>query len=154
MKKITIEKLKLKDLKEAAKVYYKGLQMEIPKGRQSLDNVINLLGKIHTFVYKENGKIRGLVTFELRGNKIRMNFICAMVLRRGIGEKLMKKLVDFAMKNKVRFIYSSVSSKDKRVMIFYDKLGFKRYSSYSASRNFIIYRIKARPEDIRDAILR
>lgn len=37
---------------------------------------------------------------------------------------------------------------DKRVMSFYRKMGFTKYSSYHATKNFLLYRIKARPETI------
>ncbi len=144
-----IEKLKNKDLKKAAKVYNKGLKMEIPPGSSTIQETIDHLKKELTFVYKENNKIEGLVTFNLKNKEIRMRFICAMKLRKGIGKKLMKKLVDFSTKNKVKMIYSNVSLKDKRVLEFYNFLGFKKYQSYYSNRNFKLYRIKAKPKEIK-----
>jgi len=142
-----IERLKKKDIKEAAKVYYKGLQMETPKGRTTFDKVVKHIKEVCLFVYKEKGKIKGLVSFTFEEkDKIKMDFICALELRKGIGKKLMKKLVEFAIKHKVRFIYSNVSSQDKRVIKFYESLGFKKYGRYFANKNFILYKIKAKPE--------
>ena len=66
-----IEKLKQKDLKEAAIVYNKGLQMEIPKGYATLNETIKHLKEVHTFVYKEDKKIKGLISFKEKSrNKI------------------------------------------------------------------------------------
>ncbi len=150
-----IEKLKQKDVKEAAKVYNKGLQMEIPKGYATLDETIKHLKEVRTFVYKENKKIKGLISFKPKDkNKIKLDFICALVLRKGIGKKLMIKLADFSIKEKIEFIYSNVSSKDKRVMNFYENCGFKIYRRYFSGKNFMLYRIKAKPGWIKEALRR
>ncbi len=150
-----IEKLKQKDVKEAAKVYNKGLQMEIPKGYATLDETIKHLKEVRTFVYKENQKIKGLISFKQKEkNKIKVDFICALVLRKGIAKRLMKKLADFSIKEKVLFIYSNVSSKDKRVMNFYENCGFKIYGKYFSGKTFMLYRIKAKPEWIKEALRR
>ncbi len=142
-----IERLKKKDIKEAAKVYYKGLQMETPKGRATFDKIIKHLQEVSLFVYKEKGKIKGLVSFTFKEkDKIKMDFICTFELRKGIGKKLMKKLAEFAIRHKVEFIYSNVSSQDKRVIKFYESLGFKKYGRYFVNKNFMLYRIKAKPE--------
>ncbi len=148
-----IEKLKQKDIIEAAKVYNKGLQMEIPKGYATLNETIKHLKEVRTFVYKENQKIKGLISFKEKSKgKIQMDFICVLVLRKGIGKKLMKKLADFAVKEKINFIYSNVSSKDKRVMNFYENCGFKIYGKYFSGKTFMLYRIKAKPNWIKDAL--
>ena len=150
-----IEKLKQKDVKEVAKIYNKGLQMEIPRGYATLDETINHLRKVRTFVYKENQKIKGLISFKKKSkNKIQIDFICALVLRKGIGKELMIKLADFSIKEKIEFIYSNVSSKDKRVMNFYKNCGFKIYGRYFSGKTFVLYRIKAKPEWIKEALRR
>ena len=48
-----IEKLKLKDVREAAKVYNKGLQMEIPKGYATLDETIKHFGILLSLYFIE-----------------------------------------------------------------------------------------------------
>lgn len=150
-----IEKLKQKDVKEAAKVYNKGLQMEIPKGYATLDETIKHLKEVRTFVYKENQKIKGLISFKQKEkNKIKIDFIYALILRKGIGKKLMKKLADFSIKNKIELVYSNVSSKDKRVMNFYENCGFKIYGKYFSGKNFMLYRLKAKPEWIKEVLRR
>ena len=60
--------------------------------------------------------------------------------------------MDFATKEKIDFIYSTVSSKDKRVMKFYENCGFKTYGKYFLGKTFMLYRIKAKPEWIKDAL--
>lgn len=150
-----IERLKNKDIKEAAKVYCKGMQMETPKGRATFDKVIKHLEEVSLFVYKEKGKIKGLVSFTFKGkDKIKMDFICTLKLRKGIGRGLMKKLAGFAIKHKVEFIYSNVSSQDKRVIKFYESLGFKNYGRYFVNKSFMLYRVKAKPEWIKEAYLK
>lgn len=145
-----IEKLKKKDIVEAAKVYNKGLRMEIPKGHNTLNYTKKYLKEIYCFVYKENNKILGLVSFKFKTkDKIQMDFICAIKLRKGIGKKLIIKLKEFAVNNKVKMIYSNVSSKDKRVLEFYKNCGFKTYSKYYANKSFMLYRIKSKPEWIK-----
>lgn len=151
-----IEKLKKKDLKEAAKVYNKGLQMEIPKGYRNLNKLIKILDKeVRCFVHKTNNKMDGLVSFCYKTkNKIQIGFICALKPRKRIGSKLIKKLADLSLKNNVQFIYSNVSSKDKRVMNFYEFCGFKKYGKYYARKDFMLYRIKAKPERIKESLKR
>lgn len=147
-----IEKLKKKDIVEAAKVFNKGLSMEIPKGYATLDETTALLNKIHTFVHKTNSKIDGLLSFEYKNkDKIKIKFICALNLRKGIGKKLIKKLVNFALRKRIKFIYSNVSTKDKRVMKFYESCGFKKYGQYYARKDFLLHRVKAKPEKINKA---
>ncbi|MBM3206737.1 MAG: GNAT family N-acetyltransferase [Candidatus Staskawiczbacteria bacterium] len=150
-----IEKLKEEDVREAAIVYNRGLQMEIPKGYSTLDETIKHFKEVRTFVYKENQKIKGLISFKEKSKgKIKIDFICALILRKGIGKKLMMKLADFTIKENIDFVYSNVSSKDKRVMNFYENCGFKIYGRYFSGKTFMLYRIKAKPEWIKDALRR
>ena len=46
-----IEKLKSKDLEEAAEVYIKGLSMEKPEGYATLKETVNKLRKINCFLF-------------------------------------------------------------------------------------------------------
>lgn len=148
-----IEELKSKDIEEAMKVYYKGLRMEIPRGNAKLNEIKKHLEEVHTFVYKEKQEIKGLISFRLKEkDKIKIDFICALILRKGIGKSLMKKLADYSIKEKIDFICSNVSSKDKRVMKFYEYCGFKVYERYFSRRNFMLYRIKAKPVWIKKAV--
>lgn len=147
-----IENLTEKDISEAARVYNRGILMQVPKGYSTLNETIQVLKNKKCFIYKINNKIVGLVVFDYiisLKRKIKIDFICVLKLRKGIGRKLIKRLVDFSLKNKVQFIYSNVSSKDKRVMQFYEYCGFKKYGKYYASKNFLLYRIRARPIDIK-----
>lgn len=127
--------------------------METPKGRATFDKVIKHLEEVSLFVYKEKRKIKGLISFTFKEKgKIKIDFICTLRLRKGIGKKLMKKLAEFAIKHNVKFIYSNVSSQDKRVIKFYESLGFKKYGKYFANKNFMLYRIKAKPEWIKETV--
>ena len=136
-----IEKLKKKNIEKAAKVYIKGLSMEKPKGYATLKETINDLGKLNCFVHKSKGKINGLITFKKIKNKAILNFICSLKLRRGIGKRLMKRVIKYSIKNNINYIYSRVSSKDKRVLKFYDSLGFKKYGEQNKN-NLLLYKIK------------
>ena len=148
-----IERLKSKDIREAAKVYNKGLRMEIPKGFSTLNKTIKHLKEVETFVYKKNNKIKGLISFIFKNkNKIKIDFICALEQRKGIGTALMKRLTKFSIRKKIKFIYSNVSSQDKRTIKFYESCGFKRYGKYFADKNFMLFRIKAKPEWILEKI--
>ncbi|MFH1365192.1 MAG: GNAT family N-acetyltransferase [archaeon] len=149
-----IEKLKKKNIKKAAKIYYAGIKMEIPPGRSSLEEIIKKLNKVETFVYKKKNQINGLVSFVIGKNKVKIDFICAMKLRKGVGKKLIKHLAIFSLRKKIKYIYSNVSSKDKRVIEFYDFCGFKRYGEkkIKLKKKFILYRIKAKPEWIKEAL--
>ena len=146
-----IEKLNKKDIRKAALVYKNGISLEIPKGNMQLKECIERLKNIECFVYK-NKKIEGLVSFELIKPVIRLDFICSLKLRKGIGKKLIKKLADYALRKKIKLIYSNVSSKDKRALSFYKYLGFKKYGKYYANKNFLLYKIKASPSKILSSI--
>lgn len=142
-----IEKLNINDIKEASEVYNKGLQMEVPKGYSTLKNTIKKLKKLQTFVYKENKKIKGLISFKIDKNNIYLSFICALPLRKGIGKKLMKKVAEFAIENNTKNIFSSVSYQDKKAMKFYEKLGFEKYDK-KTDKDFTLFLIKVKPEKI------
>lgn len=142
-----IERVKDSDRKEAAQVYIKGLQMEIPKGYASFEETINHLKKVVTFVYKINRKIVGLITLAKRPDRdYKIDFICALKKREGIGTELIKKASAFCKKRKVKYLYSNVSAKDNRVLEFYRHAGFKKYGKYFATKNFMLFKIKAKPE--------
>ncbi len=144
-----IEKLKKENVVKAAKIYYCGLSMQVPKGYWALREIINHLNKINVFVYKDAKKILGLVSFKIKHeNEIYIDFICAVESGKGIGKKLMRYLAYFAYKNKVKYILSHVSTKDKKVMKFYESCGFKKYAQYYARKDFLLYRIKAKPKKI------
>lgn len=149
-----IEKLKKREVIEAAKVYSKGLSMEIPKGRCRLHKLITILDKeVECFVHKTNNKIDGLISFEFNGkSKIKVDFICALKLRKGIGKRLMKKLANYCLRRNIKSIYSNVSTKDKKVMSFYKYCGFKKYGQYYAGKDFLLNRVKATPTDIKMAL--
>ncbi|HKZ34163.1 MAG TPA: GNAT family N-acetyltransferase [Candidatus Nanoarchaeia archaeon] len=136
-----IEKLKSKDLEEAAEVYIKGLSMEKPEGYATLKETVNKLRKINCLVHKSKNEIDGLVTFKEDKNSITIDFICSLRLRKGIGKKLMKELISYSKRNKINIICSTVSSKDKRVIKFYDSLGFKKYGKYHKNK-LLLYKIK------------
>lgn len=143
-----IQKLKKEDIEEAARVYNKGLSMQIPEGYARLDETVKLLKRIECIVHKTNNRIDGLVSFEKKKDKIYMKFICALKFKEGIGKKLIKKLADHASKSQVKLIYSVVSTKDKRAMKFYEHCGFKKYGQYYQRKNFLLNRIKAKPKKI------
>jgi len=106
------------------------------------------LKEFDTFICTESNKIIGLLTFTFKkdGN-IDIVFICSMVLRKKIGTKLMHRLAKYTIANKINNIYSNVSSKDKRVMNFYDHCGFKRVGKYFDT-GLLLYKVKAKPADI------
>lgn len=144
-----IEKLKKKDIIECARVYMAGQMMQVPKYKSTLKRTVRHLEGVQTFVYKENVKIKGLVSFTIFGNgNLKMHFICALVLRVGVGKKLMKRLASLAVKDDLKYIISEVSSKDKRVMSFYESCGFKKYGEHKPTRNFMLILVRAKPERI------
>lgn len=145
-----IESLEKKDITQTAKVYNKCLSMEIPRGKSTLEETKKKLRKIGCLVYKEKGKIQGLITFKKIKNSINLEFICSLKLRKGIGKSLMKELARIALNNKSGLIYSTVSTKDKRVMKFYNYCGFKKYGQYESKirKKFILNKIKASPKKI------
>ncbi len=61
----------------------------------------------------------------------------------------MNKLADFSLKNNVQWIYTTMSSKDKRAIGFYKKCGFKKIGKYPSYQNLILYRIRAKPDWIK-----
>ena len=149
-----IEKLKKKDIKETAKVYRKGLEMQIPKSDYPLEEIIKNLEKFQVYVYKDKQKIKGLLSFKVQDNKIKIDFICSLKLRKGIGKKLIQRLAEFSVKNKIKTIYSNVSSKDKRVINFYKNCGFEIYGKPHINNKLKLYKIKSTPEKILKELLK
>lgn len=148
-----IEQLKKKDIEEAAKVYSLGLQMQIPKSYLPLEEIIKNLRKLKLFVYRNKTKIKGLLSFTPKGkNSLEIDFICSLELRKGIGKKLIKRLAEFSVKRKIRTIYSNVSSKDKRVINFYESCGFEVYGKPRISNKLKLYKLKTIPQKILNKI--
>jgi len=147
-----IEFLKSEEIDEAARVYVKGISMEIPPGRATLGSTRIILKKLYCFVHKADARIDGVVTFRHRDESIDINFICALALRRGVGKALMERVADFGLDKNVDYIYSTVSSEDERVMKFYDYCGFKKYDEYFEKEGLLLHAVKAAPSEILDAI--
>lgn len=71
-----------------------------------------------------------------------MKFIGVLTPGRGIGKKLMDHLIEFAKTNNIQKIISTVSTKDKRAMGFYNSFNFKKFDEDNINSNFIINKIK------------
>lgn len=147
-----IESLKSEEVDEAARVYVKGISMEIPPGSATMEGTRVILKKMYCFVHKTGGCIDGVVTFRHRDESIDINFICALTLRRGIGKALMERVAAFGLDKNVDYIYSTVSSEDERVMKFYDYCGFKKYDEYFEKEVLLLHAVKATPSEILNAI--
>jgi GNAT superfamily N-acetyltransferase len=132
-----IEKLKHKDVVECAKLYNKCLKMQKPPGKAILKETLIELNKLDCFVFKENSKILGLITFAEKSNAINIDFICSLHKRKGIATKLLNKI---KIGNKK--IIATVSDEDKRAKAFYDKNGFKKYSKFKDKFGLLLYKIK------------
>ena len=144
-----IEKLNKKDIGEAAKFYNQGLLTQIPKWKSTLKNNLKKLNETNVFVYKEKNKIKGIVVFEIFENKkLKLDFIYASEMRKGIGRKVIEKVVKLTLKNKVKEIFSEVSHKDKRVMKFYENCGFKKYGEHKVDKRFTLILVKTKPESV------
>ena len=136
--------LQISDIDEAARVFQQGLHREVPRGHEPLPLIRSNLRKYVCFVFKENGKIEGLVWFKQMRNHITLEFICSRKLRRGIGYKLMLSVVKYAAQRKISRIWSGVSLRDKRASEFYHSLGFRNQKK----TGHFGYYIKASTEDI------
>jgi len=146
-----IEQLRSEDLKEAAEIYSKTIEMENPPGYLSIEEAIQQLQKnfvhkrYHVFVSKddETKRINGILIFRMFDKKIKIFFIGTYPTGKGIGTNLMKKLSEFAISHSVSEIISNVSAFDERAMNFYfEKCGFRKIKEYEKKeagfRGFII----------------
>ena len=121
-----IERLRKSDMKVAIKLFQKGLSLEVPPGKIEASAIKKELESTICYVHKTGNELDGLVNFKLNNSQnIRLMFICTTKLRKGIGSKLVSKVVAFGVKNRARWIYSYVSLKDKRAVNFYHSLGFR-----------------------------
>ena len=140
-----IEKLRKRDLEKAIIVSPKGLSLETPPGNMNNKIISRELKKTICYVHKTKGNLDGLTNFKINKNgNITLMFICAIRPRQGIGTELMHEVAKFALKKKIKWIYSGVSSKDKRATKFYYSLKFKPYSKTGQFG----YYIKAKPTDV------
>jgi len=122
-----IEELKSQDLKEAAEIYSKTIQLENPPGTISIENAIQQLQKnfvhrkYHVFVSKDEktNKMNGILIFRMFDKKIKIFFIGAFPAEKGTGSNLMKKLAEFASQHKIDIILSNVSAYDEMAKNFY-----------------------------------
>ncbi len=140
-----LEKLKPSDMEEAVTLFQNGLAMEIPQGKMEKNVIAEELSKTTCLVHRSNKGIDGLANFRHnRSNSITILFICTSKPGNGIGTTLMHKIASMAIAQKAPWIYSGVSSRDKRAMRFYHSLGFRPYRK---TRRFGYY-IKTRPKQI------
>lgn len=151
-----IERLRKRDLNEAARVFFEGMLLEKPPGRGTLSSIETHLRECIVFVDKEKGRIVGLISGREIAKGLRITFICALRQRCGIGSALMRRIAQYCVRKRIRFVYSNVSLQDERALRFYEKCGFKVYGRYSvdyiSSKDLTLLRIKAEPRIILSAL--
>ena len=109
----------------------------------STEEILKLLNRSTTFVYRKGKIIGGFVTFTENGS-LHIEFICTDKLRKGIGSLLMVKVAKYAISNRIPKVVSTVSSTDKRAVGFYKSAGFKLTGMYEG----FLHRATADPANI------
>lgn len=137
-----VQRLQSAEIDEAAGVFKIGLRLQMPSEKGDLEKIKKTLQKRGCNVYKDKGRIKGLVYFEKFRNDIRVRFICAIALRQGIGSALMLDLAKHAKREGIRWIRTAVFIGDKRDRNFYDALGFVPYRRIDSTGMYL----KVRPK--------
>lgn len=138
--KITIEKLRKEDLKEAISIYDDNHSLTT-----NYDKLINIYDKIynnsayHNIVAKVNDRIVGLATVitnydiveELKPFLTIWNFgVREEYRRQKIGTKMFEYIYEYAKNNGCNFI-SLIAEKDNKIaQSFYEKLGYNKEIGY------------------------
>lgn len=126
-------------LKDAKKIFYILKSNSYLKGRKndnySLEDVNYSMKKEKVYVFSERKKIKGFIGFEIHGSYIYLKYIAVLSKYRnkGIGNKLLRFLEDYAKKNNINQIEMFVEEKNKRMINFVKK------KNYLKGKTFIYY---------------
>ena len=142
--------LSKRNLIKIVDLYQWGLLNQRPKYKSKKEGILKNLKKLEGFIYKNHkGTIVGLITYNIKANKVIIDFVCSKARRKGIVTSLFIKLGKYCLKHNIKEILSRVSSKDKRTMnLYFKKFRFKKYYSKKTNLNFISYRVKIKPSEL------
>lgn len=151
-----IEELQPRDIKQAVDVYIQGLAKQNPP-EESVppEQAEEKLRRKSCLVYKTDGTIEGLLLFSSSDRSVTIDFICSLKHREGVGSELIRYLAEHRGKADIKYIYSTVSTWDKRAMVFYKHCGFKKYGERLEDHNgqdFLLDKIRATPAEIIEAL--
>lgn len=138
--KLVIEKLELKDLKEAISIYDEnhGLKTNYDKLVNVYENIYNN-PLYHNIVAKIDGKIVGLATIIINYDIVEdlkpfltiWNFgIKEEFRRQKIGTKMFDYIYEFAKENNCDFISLIAQKENKIAQSFYENLGYNKEVGY------------------------
>ena len=93
-------------------------------------------GKVHDtaelpgFICKENDKIIGLVTYNIEDNDCEIVTLDSRINKKGLGTKLVNKVIDIARKNNCRRVWLITTNDNSNAIRFYQKRGFEWVGFY------------------------
>ena len=94
------------------------------------DKFIVTLRNIHTvedldgFIAQEKQRNVGLITFRIIKKSLEIITINSLIPHKGVGQKLITKIVEFARKEKIIRIWLITTNDNIKAIDFYKKLGF------------------------------
>ncbi|MBD3249324.1 GNAT family N-acetyltransferase [Candidatus Woesearchaeota archaeon] len=114
-------------MKKTFKECYPKKTVEFMASQRSPKKILELTKVRDLYVMQEEECIIGIVG--LKGNEIKNLFVNARYHRKGIGRKLMRKMIDLAKKRKIKkvIVHSSPVAMD-----FYKNMGFKKIRKVNA----------------------
>ncbi|MFQ5892129.1 MAG: hypothetical protein ACE5HW_04985 [Candidatus Methanofastidiosia archaeon] len=157
MKRFEISELKSDEIKEAARVFLKGLKMENPPGISGREKeILKLLRKdlkerikkpeSTSLVFKREG-IEGLILAH-RESCIVIDFIVSLNPGEGVGTRLIQKLTEHLPPSAL--IKTEISELDERVKYFYlKKLEFEVLGRKRLKKDFNLLRLQKRVGDLK-----
>ncbi len=92
----------------------------------------------------EDDKLIGFVYFGIMGNKLDIWSIQIKksLWGKGFGKKLMKYILDFAVKKKLKKVVLEVNKNNNKAIRFYERLGFEKINSKKINKIAFEYIIK------------
>lgn len=144
----TLRKYKDSDKKQAIKLIAEVLLEIFKKKLKNKADLESIKESYKVFYIAEyNGKIIGTIALKKEADntaKIKRFYVKKSYRKKGIGQKLMNKLVRFAVKNSYKKLVLSTYPEMKEAIEFYRKYGFKEYKYKNNKQIFFKKEIKTK----------
>ncbi|HEK9102454.1 GNAT family N-acetyltransferase [Bacillus pfraonensis] len=115
IQKITVE------MKETIELFMRenwGSTLMVSRGRA------HLLDQLPGFVATEDNRIAGIITYEIKENNCEIVSLDSFKEKKGIGTKLVERVVDIAKKQCCKKIWLITTNDNTNALRFYQKRGF------------------------------
>jgi len=129
--------MKIREIKSEDKAWIKNLFIKRWAGDFIVSRrKIHRLDDLKGFIAESNNKKVGLITFGIKDKNLEIISLDSLLERRGIGSTLLKKVIDYGKRKKIKRIFLTTTNDNFNALRFYQKRKFRLVKVFPNSMEF------------------